>query len=189
MREIQSGVPSGRGPRFRIARIQTGRPPKSDRARDGEYGYEVAVAQTGSASSSNYTDLAVNSLVAAASGVGDGGTLAVSEACARWWSSALTSASVAPDVPALAGLTPSTLALIGRELFHRGESLFTINVIGGQVQLLPVSSFPRGRLSRPVQLEICLPAFRPFPNPFANAGSSSGGAFSLCAQHHAAVAR
>ena len=92
-------------------------------------------------SSSSYTDLAVNSLVAAASGVGDGGTLAVSEACARWWSSALTSASVAPDVPALAGLTPSTLALIGRELFHRGESLFTINVIGGQVQLLPVSSF------------------------------------------------
>ena len=79
---------------------------------------------TGSPGSSSYTDLAVNSLVAAASGVGDGGTLAVSEACARWWSSALTSASVAPDVPALAGLTPSTLALIGRELFHRGESLF-----------------------------------------------------------------
>ena len=79
--------------------------------------------------------------MARASGSGDGGALAVSEACARWWSSGLSSASVSPDTPALAALTPSVLACIGRELFHRGESLFTINVIGGQVQLIPVSSF------------------------------------------------
>ena len=66
----------------------------------------------------NFTDQVVARLVSSASGGSDGSALAVSEACARWWSSALASASVAPDVPALRSLTPSTLAYVGRELFR-----------------------------------------------------------------------
>ena len=89
----------------------------------------------------SYTETVIARLVAASAGASDGSALAVSEACARWWSSGLSSASVSPDTPALAPLTPSVLACIGRELFYRGESLFTINVIGGQVRLIPVSSF------------------------------------------------
>ena len=89
----------------------------------------------------SYTDQVISRIMASAIGSSDGKALGVSEACARWWSSGLSSASVSPDTPALAALTPSVLACIGRELFHRGESLFTINVIGGQVRLIPVSSF------------------------------------------------
>ena len=91
--------------------------------------------------SSNFTEQVINNMMSVASGSSDGGALGVSEACARWWSAGLSSASVAPSTPPLRALTPSTLALVGRELFHRGESLFTINVIGGKVLLLPVSSF------------------------------------------------
>ena len=88
---------------------------------------------------SNYQS---NSLVAARfRRASDGGALAVSEACARWWSSALASASVAPDVPALRSLTPSTLAYVGRELFRVGESCHMITVADGRVELVPVSSF------------------------------------------------
>ena len=89
----------------------------------------------------SYTDQVVARLVSSASGGSDGSALAVSEACARWWSSALASASVAPDVPALRSLTPSTLAYVGRELFRVGESCHMITVADGRVELVPVSSF------------------------------------------------
>ena len=89
----------------------------------------------------SYTDQVIARMVSASSGGGDGGALAVSEACARWWSSSLASASVAPDVPALRALTPSTLAYVGRELFRVGESCHMITVADGRVELVPVSSF------------------------------------------------
>ena len=89
----------------------------------------------------SYTDQVIARMVSASSGGGDVGNLAVSEACARWWSSALASASVAPDVPALRALTPSTLAYVGRELFRVGESCHMITVADGRVELVPVSSF------------------------------------------------
>ena len=91
--------------------------------------------------SANYTDQVVAMMMSSASGASDGRALAVSEACARWWSSALSSASVAPDVPALRALTPSTLAYVGRELFRVGESCHMISVVDGLVELVPVSSF------------------------------------------------
>ena len=131
--------------------------------------------------SSSYTDLAVNSLVAAASGVGDGGALAVSEACARWWSSALASASVAPDVPALRSLTPSTLAYVGRELFRVGESCHMITVSSdGRVELVPVSFFPCDGLLPRELLGLYLYHQRSFRNRYAYASSRRSRALSLC---------
>ena len=89
----------------------------------------------------SYTAQVVSRLVAAASGVGDGGALAAIETSARWWGSGLASATVSPVNSALSAISPSVLDTIGRSLCRSGESLHVITVRGGRVSLTPVGSW------------------------------------------------
>ena len=66
---------------------------------------------------------------------------ATEEACAGLWSRAFASADVSPDTAATRALSPGILALMGRELFDQGQSVFEIQVRGGDVVLAPVSSW------------------------------------------------
>lgn len=63
------------------------------------------------------------------------------EAIAGLWSRSFAIATVSPDTAATRALTPATLALIGRELFDRGQAVFEIVVSGGAVSLVPASSW------------------------------------------------
>ena len=89
---------------------------------------------------SSFTDAVVAALFAGASGSASGIPTATAalEACAGFVSRAFASAEVKPEIPAL---SPSTLALIGRDLIRRGESLHLIEIAGGEVRLLPVGSW------------------------------------------------
>ena len=51
---------------------------------------------------------------------------ATEEACAGLWSRAFASADVSPDTAATRALSPGILALMGRELFDQGQSVFEI---------------------------------------------------------------
>ena len=88
--------------------------------------------------SSSYSDQIVANLMSSASGGHVSTAIGAVEIAAGWWSRALSSAHVQPDHPTLRGLRPSTLAAIGRGLCLRGETLHLINLIDGQVELLPV---------------------------------------------------
>ena len=89
----------------------------------------------------SYTDTVISRLVAASSGVGDGGALAAIETAARWWGFGLASATVKPSNIALTAITPSALDTIGRALCRSGESLHVIDVRGGRVMLTPTASW------------------------------------------------
>ena len=85
----------------------------------------------------SYTDSLVNLLVRQASGsaLGQASATAAVEACAALWSHALAAARLEPEVPAL---SPDVLATIARSLILDGESLWVIDVEGGELKLLPV---------------------------------------------------
>ena len=89
----------------------------------------------------SYTDQVVARLVAASSGVGDGGALAAIETSAKWWGFGLASATVKPSNIALAAITPSLLDAVGRALCRSGESLHAISVSGGRVRLISCGSW------------------------------------------------
>ena len=93
------------------------------------------------ASSESYSDLVVSRLLAAASGVGDGGALAAIETAARWWGLGLSSATVTPSNLATRAITPSVLDSVGRSLCRFGEALFVIDVRNGRVALTPTASW------------------------------------------------
>ena len=63
------------------------------------------------------------------------------EIAAGFWARAFASAKVSPENNITQSLTPSILALIGRELCRRGEVVFKIAVSGGKVSLLPAGSW------------------------------------------------
>ena len=63
------------------------------------------------------------------------------EVAAGFWARAFASAKVSPENNITASLTPSVLALIGRELCRRGEVVFKIAISGGRVSLLPAGSW------------------------------------------------
>ena len=63
------------------------------------------------------------------------------EVAAGFWSRAFASAKVVPENNITRSLTPSVLALIGRELCRRGELVLKIEVSGGNVSLLPAGSW------------------------------------------------
>ena len=63
------------------------------------------------------------------------------EVAAGFWSRAFASAKVVPENNITRSLTPSVLALVGRELCRRGELVFKIEVSGGNVSLLPAGSW------------------------------------------------
>ena len=66
---------------------------------------------------------------------------AIKEACAGLWSRAFASAEVAPDNAATRALDAGTLAMIGRNLYECGESVFEIAVMNGAVKLLPAAAW------------------------------------------------
>ena len=92
------------------------------------------------AASSSYTDALIAAIVSGSGGSAAGVPTATAalEAAAGFVGRAFASAEVKPDVPAL---SPSTLALIGRDLIRRGESLHLIEVVDGEVELRPVGSW------------------------------------------------
>ena len=89
----------------------------------------------------SYTDQVVARMLAASTGVGDGGALAAIETAARWWGLGLASATVQPANLALASITPSVLDTVGRALCRSGESLHVIDVRNGRVTLTPTASW------------------------------------------------
>ena len=90
----------------------------------------------------SYTDLVVNRLISAASGVGDGSSgLAAIETAARLWGAGLASATVKPSNIALDGVTPTVLDSIGRSLCRSGESVHIIDIRNGRVMLTPTASW------------------------------------------------
>ena len=88
---------------------------------------------------SSFTDALVSALVSGAGGAASGiptGTAAL-ESCAGFVGRAFASA----ELPAGVEIAPATLALIGRDLIRRGESLHLIEVAGGEVTLRPCGSW------------------------------------------------
>ena len=89
-----------------------------------------------------YTDAVVEAIRAQAGGASaDPSATAALEAAAGMVARALASAEVRDGGAAGAALTPGTLALIGRELIRRGESVFLIDVGAEGLRLLPAGSW------------------------------------------------
>ena len=78
----------------------------------------------------SYTDTLIAAIQSAASGEAgvNVGALGPLEIAAGLWSRAFASASVTPQTTATEAITPSVLAMIGRELVRRGEVVFEIAV-------------------------------------------------------------
>ena len=75
------------------------------------------------------------------SGLGVSSTAAV-ESCAGLWQRAFASAVITPsESPATIALTPRFFGQVGRELIFRGESIWLIEVVNGQVGLSAVADF------------------------------------------------
>ena len=91
--------------------------------------------------SSGYTDLVVASLFDAATGANGSTAIAAIESAAGLWARSLASATLTPQSPATAPLTPTLLADVARRLCMFGESLFVIDVRGAAVVLHPVSAW------------------------------------------------
>ena len=76
-----------------------------------------------------------------------GGTLrnvqatAALEACSGLYARALATATVEPRTTLTASVTPSVLAMIGRELIRTGESIHVIEIHSGRPRLLPAGSW------------------------------------------------
>lgn len=92
----------------------------------------------------SYTDTLIRELVALADGTIDANPYATGalETASGLWARSLASARVEPRNARTAAITPSVLAIIGREWIRNGEAVFTIEVSeAGRVRLLPVSSW------------------------------------------------
>ena len=87
-----------------------------------------------------FTDAIAAALAAQAAGSisGDPNGLAALETAAGLWARAFASAVAAPEVPAL---TPGIMALIGRDLIRRGESVFFVEIERGAPVLIEVGSW------------------------------------------------
>ena len=90
-----------------------------------------------------FTDAVVEALIAQAEGSrpGDPRAIAALETAAGLYARAFAGATVTPQTMATAALTPTVLALMGRDLIRRGESVFEIMVDRGDVRLAPVGSW------------------------------------------------
>lgn len=86
-----------------------------------------------------YTDALTELLRQQADSTDSAARTAVREGCAGLWARAFASAEVSGA--RAAALTPSVLALAGRELHDRGEAVFEIVIDGGRVQLQTVSDW------------------------------------------------
>ena len=89
-----------------------------------------------------YTDAIVSALLANVQGSGGSAAdVAAVELAAGLWARAFASARVEPDGPAAQALTPEVLATAARTLILRGESVFSIELVGGMPALVPAWSW------------------------------------------------
>ena len=97
------------------------------------------------------------------------------EASAGLWSRVLALALVRPMNRRTAAVTPSLLALAGRELAARGELIADIRVVGGVVRLIPAAAsyVVRGG-GDPSRWAYSLTAVRPSPRGRRAVGDRHG---------------
>ena len=91
-----------------------------------------------------FTDAVTRALIEAAAGTAtaDASATAALEAAAGCYARAFSVASVTPTTTTTHALTPGCLALIGRDLIRRGESVHLVDVAGdGAVRLVPAGSW------------------------------------------------
>ena len=83
-----------------------------------------------------YTEAVVQALIESATGdaLTADATAAV-EVASGFWARAFATATVEPDI-----VPPWVLATIGRDLVRQGESLWLVDVAGGELELLPVAA-------------------------------------------------
>ena len=88
----------------------------------------------------NYTDKIVSEILSRASGTAAYPSgLAATEAAVGMFERCIGSATVTPQNPLTAAVTPSVLMLAGRGLAATGNAVFVIEVAGGTVRLAPVA--------------------------------------------------
>ena len=92
-------------------------------------------------SSTGYTDLLLQSLVANAKGTteGNGAAVAAAEVAAGLWGRCFAGAAVQPAGHVSGALSPGILEMLAREIIRRGDCLFMIDVHEGALALLPVA--------------------------------------------------
>ena len=92
------------------------------------------------ASSGAYSDALVSLIQARAGGasVGEPNAIAALEIASGLWARAFASAELSTPI---AAVSPTVLASIGRELVRRGEALFGIDVVHGEIELRPAGSW------------------------------------------------
>ncbi len=92
--------------------------------------------------SGSYTDALVDLIQSRAGGStpGDPSAIAALETAAGLWARSFAAAKVSPEGAASA-VSPSVLALLGRELCRRGEAVLCIRVDGSGLRLIPAGSW------------------------------------------------
>ena len=115
------------------------------------------------ASGGAYSDAIVSLLAARAGGasVGEPNAIAALEIAAGLWARAFASATVEP---AIAAVTPSVLASVGRSLVRSGESLWAIDVRRGVVSVRPAASWDVAGGSDPASWQYRVDLFGPSGN-------------------------
>ena len=92
--------------------------------------------------SDSYTDAVINAMLTRATGrEAVPSALGAVEAATGFISRSLASATVEPQNSMTAAVTPAFLAMVGRELAARGNSLFFVEVQGGLLMLTSVSAW------------------------------------------------
>ena len=90
----------------------------------------------------SYTDAVVSAMLTRATGrEAVPGALGAVEAATGFYSRSLASATVEPQNMLTAAVTPGFLAMVGRGLAERGNSLFFVEVQGGRLMLTSVSAW------------------------------------------------
>ena len=94
--------------------------------------------------STGFSSAVTEALISLAAGDGATGKAAQTaalETCAGLWARAFASARIKPESAVTEAVTPAVLALIGRDLIRRGESVHEIRIIRGRVRIIPVGSW------------------------------------------------
>ena len=110
-----------------------------------------------------FTDALVAAIVARAGGasIGEPNAIAPLEVAAGVWGRGFASAELTPMIPAV---TPSVLASVGREFVRRGESVWSITVRRGEIELRPAGSWDIAGGSNPKSWVYRLDLFGPSGN-------------------------
>ena len=101
---------------------------------------------------SPFTDAVIAGILAASQGTqpGNAAALGALETAAGLYARAFAGAKVTPVTPVTEAITSSVLALIGRELVRRGETVLAIKIVGGGLALIPAGTWDvRGGWAEP----------------------------------------